>query len=193
MTVIAVSLGASFSLLALFKYKLEQHHRAYRQSFAALKIALDCRHHAVRSILETVQNNQEHIQNTRAELLEACREAEAILIETQKTFSSQSLSHLCVAETKLNRLLVALSKDFSGKWAKEAGQTLKNRIEMLEVAEKELSQARRRYNRAAETYNHILRKAPSAVIARILGHRTKVGLVKFEEQTVASIHGRLAA
>ena len=82
---IAVILGF---LLINFKQKLSRCKKDYQESFVALRIALACRHQAVRHVLDAskIYLGREGDDMDKG-LLSACGDAEAILSQASKSFS----------------------------------------------------------------------------------------------------------
>lgn len=105
---IAVILGF---LLINFKQKLSRCKKDYQESFVALRIALACRHQAVRHVLDAskIYLGREGGDMDKG-LLSACGDAEAVLSQVSKSFSPESLSRLCNAEAELNKLLRSLQE-----------------------------------------------------------------------------------
>ncbi len=188
---IAVILGF---LLINFKQKLSRCKKDYQESFVALRIALACRHQAVRHVLDAskIYLGREGDDMDKG-LLSACGDAEAVLSQASKSFSLESLSRLCNAEAELNKLLRSLQEALEKNLKQRPDEGLKSQLEMLDAAENDVVSARRAYNRSAERYNRILRKSMSGIIAKVLGYHVKASLIKFEDNNGPQMSKHLLA
>ena len=181
-------------LLLNFKQKLDRCKRDYQESFVALRIALACRHQAVRHVLDAskISLGRED-DNVDSNLLSSCGDAEAVLTQASKSFSPESLSRLCNAEASLNNSLRALQEVLEKSLKQRPDQGLKSQLEMLDAAETDVVSARRAYNRSAERYNRMLRKTMSGLVAKVLGYHAKASLIKFEDNSVPQMSKHLMA
>lgn len=191
---ISIALLTFFAVVALVfvNQKLGQRKKAYQDSFVSLKIALGCRHQAVRHVLEASRLYWQQSDKAR-ELGDACMEAERILGYAVRSFSRDSIARLCQAESRLNILLRDLQTELSRSQDAHRDSHLKGQLELLDEAENDVVSLRRAYNRAAERYNHFMRKPPVRLCAPALGYVPMVGLVRFEDNNVPQISSQLLA
>ena len=129
-------------LLLNFKQKLDRCKKDYQESFVALRIALACRHQAVRHVLDAskIYLGRED-DNVDSNLLSSCSDAEAVLTQASKSFSPESLSRLCNAEASLNNSLRALQEVLEKSLKQRPDQGLKSQLEMLDAAETDVVSA----------------------------------------------------
>lgn len=175
------------ALVVFYKQKLAVGKQNYQEAFKALKIALTCRHQAVRYVLEASQLYLLNAPGLHEKLVGACDEADRILLLAGRRASKESLASLCKAETKLNCLLRELQKHLEAELKHREDHKLSGQLEMLDAAENDVIYSRRAYNRSAERYNQLFHKVPISKCAHLLGHREKAGLVKFEDNAAAHI------
>lgn len=189
---IALLTFLAVAAMVFLNQKLGQRKKAYQDSFVSLKIALGCRHQAVRHVLEASRLYREKSDKAR-ELADACTEAERILGYTVRSFSCDSVSLLCQAESRLNILLRGLQTELERNQDAQRDRHLNGQLELLDEAENDVVSLRRAYNRAAERYNHFMGKLSVRLWAPALGYEPSVGLVRFEDNNVPQISSQLLA
>ncbi len=179
LALIFVSIAA---VLLYFKQQLKDRKKDCRESFVSLRIALDCRHHAVRHVLDAYSKHlQEQGIASDQNVQQMCAEVETALAQTAKTFSESKIKHLCETETALNHALKKLQTAVNSLLKQHPDEKLAGLMEMLGAAEAEVASARRIYNRRAGSYNHHLNKLPNRLVAKPLGFDKQASLVRFTE------------
>lgn len=163
LVLIFVSIAA---VLLYFKQQLKDRKKDCRESFVSLRIALDCRHQAVRHVLDAYSK---HLQE-------------------QGIASDRNVQQMCVeVETALAQTAVnSLLKQYPD-------EKLAGLMEMLDAAEAEVASARRTYNRRAGSYNHHLNKLPNRLVAKPLGFDKQAGLVRFTENQTQRMSSNMLA
>lgn len=181
----------SLAFVVVYKQKLTIGKHDSQESFMALKIALSCRHQAVRHVLDASQLYLLNAAGLNEKTQQACEEAENALSLAVRFASKESLGRLCKAETRLNGQLRELQNHLKEELKHRSDEKLGSRLEMLDAAESDVIHSRRAYNRSAERYNRLLKKPPMAKCAHVLGHKDSAGLVKFEDNSVAQMSRHL--
>ena len=93
LALIFVSIAA---VLLYFKQQLKDRKKDCRESFVSLRIALDCRHQAVRHVLDAYGKHlQEQGIASDQNVQQMCAEVETALAQTAKTFPNPK-SNICV-------------------------------------------------------------------------------------------------
>ncbi|ASK26733.1 LemA family protein [Neisseria chenwenguii] len=178
-------------LMMAYRQKLEKSRNNYQDSFVALKIALSCRHQAVKYVLDAAQLYLLNDHTIEPKLLIACTEAEQALSRAAKSFSSESVAVLSSAEAKLNGLLKEMQPLLDINPLACSDKRLSAQLEMLDAAESDVVVARRAYNRAAERYNQLTNRFPFALCAGCMGYKSSAGLVKFQDNNVTQMSRQL--
>ena len=177
-----------------FKQQLKDRKKDCRESFVSLRIALDCRHQAVRHVLDAYSKHlQEQGIASDPNVQQMCAEVETALAQTAKTFSESKIKHLCEAETALNHALKKLQIAVNGLLKQYPDEKLAGLMKMLDAAEAEVTSARRTYNRRAGSYNHHLNKLPNRLVAKPLGFDKQARLVRFTENQTQRMSSNMLA
>lgn len=192
LVLIFVSIAA---VLLYFKQQLKDRKKDCRESFVSLRIALDCRHQAVRHVLDAYTANtcKSRALASDQNVQQMCAEVETALAQTAKTFSESKIKHLCEAETALNHALKKLQTAVKGLLKQYPDEKLAGLMEMLDAAEAEVASARRTYNRRAGSYNHHLNKLPNRLVAKPLGFDKQARLVRFTENQTQRMSSNMLA
>lgn len=191
LALIFVSIAA---VLLYFKQQLKDRKKDCHESFVSLRIALDCRHQAVRHVLDAYSKHL-HEQGIASDqhVQQMCAEVETALAQTAKTFSESKIKRLCEAETALNHALKKLQTAVNGLLKQYPDEKLAGLMEMLDAAEAEVVSARRTYNRRAGSYNHHLNKLPNRLVAKPLGFDKQARLVRFTENQTQQMSSNMLA